>query len=163
MSVTDWSGSTLPITYVPMLTAVGAGWTLGEFLPPQQQSTRTAVQPTIREVETQIPGGPSLDIVNREALLIEQFRRLAAEWRDATQFQSSLARSTNHPAYQAIIELGAEIIPVLLHELRRQPEPWFVALREITGVDPVAPTQRGNMQAMAAAWLRWGRDNGLIR
>lgn len=58
MAMTDWSGSTIPMTYAPLLTAVGAGWTLGEFLPPQQQSTPPAAQPTTRDVETPTPGGP---------------------------------------------------------------------------------------------------------
>jgi len=152
--MTDWSGSTFQIAYAPLLTTVGAGWTLGEFLPPQQQSSRTTSPLVTHDVETPIPGGPSF--------VIAEFQRLVSEWRDATQFQSSLALSTRHSAYQAIVHLGAEIVPALLRELKREPGPWFVALREITGVDPVDPVHRGNMQAMAAAWLKWGRDNGLI-
>ena len=105
----------------------------------------------------------SLSITYREAALADAFHALAEEWRSATRFQSSLTQVTGHDAYRSIIGLGDEIVPVLLRELCRQPEPWFAALREITGAEPVLPHQRGDMRAMADAWLRWGRQQGLIR
>lgn len=104
----------------------------------------------------------SLAMTYREAALDDTFRALAKQWRDATRFQSVVAQSTSHPAYRAIVQLGEEVVPLLLRELRQQPEPWFVALREITGVDPVRPEYRGDMRAIANAWLRWGHDSGLI-
>lgn len=105
----------------------------------------------------------SLAITYREAVLAEAFRTFADEWRRATRFQSSLDRITNHPAYRAVVELGEDVIPLVLGELETRPEPWFAALREIAKVDPVKPEDRGNMRAMADAWIRWGRDRGLIR
>jgi hypothetical protein len=38
---------------------------------------------------------------------------------------------------------------------------WFWALKAIAGVDPVAPEDRGRVEAMREAWLRWGREQGL--
>lgn len=105
----------------------------------------------------------SVAITHREAAVAENFRALAEEWRDATRFQSSLSQITAHPAYRAIVQLGEEVVPVLLRELQRRPEPWFAALREITGADPVRPEQRGDMRGMADAWLRWGRTHNLIQ
>jgi len=104
----------------------------------------------------------SLAITYREAALAETFRALAEEWRQATRFQSSLTRVTAHPAYQAIVRLGEEVVPLLLRELKHRPEPWFAALREITGADPVRPKHQGNMRAITDAWLRWGRDHGFV-
>ena len=105
----------------------------------------------------------SLAITYRERVLSETFRALAEEWRAATRFQSSMPRITEHPAYRAIVDLGDEVVPVLLCALQVRPEPWFTALREITGVDPVRPEQRGDLRAMTEAWLRWGRQHGLVR
>ena len=105
----------------------------------------------------------SLALTHRNALVAEEFYELAEEWRRATRFQSSMAAITNQPAYRAIIELGQEAVPLLLGELTQRSEPWFVALRAITGFDPVTPDQRGDMRAMANAWLRWGRTHGFIR
>jgi len=101
-------------------------------------------------------------ITDQEAILEETFRTLADEWRFATRFYSSLEQIIEHPAYRAIVQLGEEVVPLLLRELRRRPEPWFAALREITGADPVGMDQRGNMRAMTEAWLRWGRQHSLI-
>ena len=105
----------------------------------------------------------SVAITYREAAVAENFRALAEEWREGTRFQSSLSQITAHPAYRAIVQLGEEVVPVLLRELQRRPEPWFAALREIMGADPVRPEQRGDMRAMADAWLRWGRAHSFIR
>ncbi len=105
----------------------------------------------------------SLAITYREAALAETFRTHAEEWRRATRFQSSLEEITGHPAYRAIVLLGDEVVPLLLRELRRRPELWFAALREITHADPVRPEYRGDISAMADAWVRWGRERGLTR
>ena len=38
---------------------------------------------------------------------------------------------------------------------------WFWALKSLTDVDPVSDDDRGDMVAMANAWLEWGRVNGV--
>ncbi len=118
------------------------------------------VEQWLRELRDELH--ESLAITYREAVLAEAFRSLAEEWRQATRFQSSLTRTTSHPTYRAIVQLGEEVVPLLLRELKQRPEPWFAALHEITGADPVRPEHRGNMRAIAGAWLRWGRDHGFI-
>jgi hypothetical protein len=105
----------------------------------------------------------SFALTYREAFLSEIFRELADEWRQETRFESSMSAITSHRAYRNIISLGDEVVPLLLRELRRRPEPWFAALRELTGADPVKPEHRGDTGAMADAWLRWGGGHGLIR
>jgi len=102
-------------------------------------------------------------IVYRDALVAAQFKILADEWRQSIRFRSSLTEITDNPIYRAITQLGADVVPLLLRELQQRPEPWFAALREITRQDPVPAPQRGDMKAMAQAWLRWGRQRGLIR
>lgn len=93
----------------------------------------------------------------------ERFQRLARSWRRERGPTSSLTEMVTHPAYQEIIGLGREAIPLLLRELQREPDHWFWALKAITGVDPVPPEARGKIQEMARAWLRWGREHGLGR
>ena len=65
-----------------------------------------------------------------------------------------------HPAYQEIIGMGERAVPLLLAELRREPDDWFWALHAITGANPVPAASRGNARTMAEAWLRWGAENG---
>lgn len=97
----------------------------------------------------------------RQAPSIEQtFQELAAIWREETRFTSSVTAMAMHMAYQRIIGLGSAVIPSLLRELARSPQHWFWALHAITGVDPALPEHRGQVQHMAQAWLRWGRETG---
>jgi hypothetical protein len=89
-----------------------------------------------------------------------RFLELAATWKRERGPHSSSARLTDHPAYQQLIALGPEIVPLLLRELERSPDHWFRALHALTGADPVAPESRGKMREMAEAWLRWGHEQG---
>jgi len=69
---------------------------------------------------------------------------------------------SQHPAYRKIIQLGAETIPLILRELKRQPDHWFPALSEITGFNPVSPYAEGKIGLMSDAWIRWGKGKGYL-
>ncbi len=97
-----------------------------------------------------------------EALSIERrFRDLVRQWKDATEFTSSTTQMVMHPAYQQIIGMGKEVLPLLLAELRRKPDHWFWALKAITREDPVAAADRGKVRRMAEAWLDWAEHHGV--
>jgi hypothetical protein len=91
-----------------------------------------------------------------------EFRALARQWIDGCAFLSSTSAMVAHPAYQAIIDLGTPVVPLLLRELEKEPVHWFEALKAITGQDPVPAKDWGNIPAMASAWLEWGRSGKLI-
>ena len=90
-----------------------------------------------------------------------QFVTLAEQWKTATAVCSSTTSMVSHPAYRSIIALGAAVVPLLLHDLEREPVHWFEALQAITGEDPVPREHWGNIAAMRAAWLAWGRPKEL--
>jgi len=92
--------------------------------------------------------------------LEEEFRLLTNSWKHNTAAQSMLERIVRHPAYQQIIALGPDVVPLILAELQRQPDHWFWALKSITGEDPVPPG--ANFTEAVEAWLAWGRKRGLI-
>lgn len=73
---------------------------------------------------------------------------------------SALSQKVIHPAYQRIIGMGEQVVPLLLQELERQPNHWFWALKAITGASPIKPEHRGRISQMAQDWLEWGRDHG---
>jgi hypothetical protein len=93
--------------------------------------------------------------------LTSQFHALAGEWQAATRFQSAPSAAAEHPAYRAIVALGPAVVPLILADMAASPEPWFAALRELTGADPVPPADHGRPRAAAAHWLAWGRARGL--
>lgn len=94
--------------------------------------------------------------------LEKQFANLAAEWRRETGGISSVTRIVMHPAYQAIIGLGPEAIPLILKDLAKEVDHWGWALRAIAKTNPVPESAAGNLRLAAQAWLKWGRERGLL-
>jgi len=84
------------------------------------------------------------------------FTDLVALWKRERGLHSSSARLAEHPAYQEIIGMGPEVIPLLLRELEREPDHWFRALHALTGANPVPVESRGKVPEMAAALARLG-------
>lgn len=91
---------------------------------------------------------------------IIRFFSLKKEWEAATAHLSSTTKIAIHPAYQQIIGMGQIAIPLILSEMKKQPDHWFWALRSITGEDPVLPEHKGKLRQMTEDWLKWGRRNG---
>ena len=92
--------------------------------------------------------------------LARAFHELAERWRADTEALSSVQQTVTNHAYQRIIGLGPAVVPLLLEELRREPDHWFWALSAITGENPVRPGS--TFDEAVAAWLEWGRARGLI-
>lgn len=92
-----------------------------------------------------------------------EFRTLAQQWRNEVMFSSSAARSATHPAYQKMIKMGPSIIPLLLRELKEGGGHWFIALRTITGKNPIKPEDAGNVPKMIGAWIEWGHEEGYLQ
>jgi hypothetical protein len=90
----------------------------------------------------------------------QRFRRLAAAWRGGTVHLSSSTARTKHPAYQEIVSMGPQVLPLLLRDLEQNETHWFAALREITGANPVPASAAGNVPLMIEAWLTWAKGQG---
>lgn len=90
----------------------------------------------------------------------QRFQRLVAEWKEQRNPYSSDASQDATPSYLKIIGMGPAAIPLILNEMRRQPDQWFVALNALTDADPVLAEHRGNFREMINDWLDWGRENG---
>jgi len=90
-----------------------------------------------------------------------RFQTLVAEWKEATDHLSATDEIAMHPAYQQIIGMGSDALPLILEELRQRGGYWYWALKAITGDDPVPETDRGKVPLMKKAWLKWAEDRGL--
>ena len=83
------------------------------------------------------------------------FCTLRDEWLAGTRYSSSGTEITSHVAYQRIIAMGSDVVPLIIWELRKRVDHWFWALFIITGHDPVPPEDVGNLEKMRDAWLQW--------
>jgi hypothetical protein len=86
-------------------------------------------------------------------------RGLVQEWRSSIGHLSRIGQITSLPSYRDIVNLGDRATPLLLRELRRQPDHFFTALRELTGAQPITHDDRGRLKNMARAWIDWGLAN----
>lgn len=87
------------------------------------------------------------------------FRALVAVWREETLFLSSSSAIVAHPAFRRIVGMGLDAVPLLLDRVAKDPDHLVIALRMITGEDPVRDADRGNFARMAEAWVRWGHSH----
>ena len=90
----------------------------------------------------------------------ERFQRLAADWKQQSRYLSNTAQMAMLKPYQRIIGLGWPAVPLILEELRREPDQWFGALESITEENPVPPEAEGQVRLMAQAWIEWGQQRG---
>jgi hypothetical protein len=92
--------------------------------------------------------------------LAERFCQLAHRWEDETRFLSSVQEIAMHEAYQHIIGLGRQAIPLILTRLKERPALWFWALNAITGENPA--DNEDTIKGAAQAWLEWGIRRGYV-
>jgi hypothetical protein len=114
-------------------------------------------------VESVFPGIPLVDIevaVHVAPALQRRFSLLATKWKNETGLLSNVTKKCTHPAYQQIIGMGCEVLPLILRDLRESNADWFWALTAITGANPISTEIAGNITRMTEAWLQWARAKG---
>jgi hypothetical protein len=90
--------------------------------------------------------------------IAEEFKALAEEWKRDTWSLASIKRRIAHPSYLKIVGMGEAAIPLLIRELRREPDYWFYALEAITRYDP--SPRDADIKTIIASWLAWGESRG---
>ena len=128
---------------------------------------QTCSQPCMeREViEEVVQFNDSSDVTYTKVALWSEFQDLVKEWRE-TRAASSAAQMAMVPAYQRIIGLGPDVIPLILAQLKSEgdaPDHWFWALAILTRDNPVPQSSRGKVREMAKAWLDWGTRTGHVQ
>lgn len=92
----------------------------------------------------------------------DRFLRHLREWKEQSRYLSNTAQMAMLRPYQQIIGMGESAVPLILEELRREPDHWFWALESITEENPVPGDDAGRVQAMADAWIRWCIQRGFL-
>jgi hypothetical protein len=92
----------------------------------------------------------------------KQFNELAYKWKKETAAYSNTLHITRNDSYLDIIGMGSDVVPLILRDLQKTPDHWFVALKAITKENPVPKEHFGNIKKMREHWLEWGRKKNLI-
>lgn len=90
--------------------------------------------------------------------LAERFEELRDTWQEETAFFSTAMSRYMHPAYQQIIGMGSEALPLILRALRDTPDDWYWALAAISGQDAAEGAETPS--EARERWLEWGQDQG---
>ena len=91
-----------------------------------------------------------------------EFNALVEQWRRETGFLSSSDEKVLNSAYQSIIAMGIDAVPLVLEELAARRGHWSWALHFMTkGVDPIP--EAANVDAARDAWLKWGRQKRYLK
>jgi hypothetical protein len=88
---------------------------------------------------------------------VSRFNRSVRKWRAETAYLSSTTDMFEHPSFIKIVQMGPKAAPLIISEISRQPDLLLGALPKITGENPVPSTDRGDIYAMASAWIEWYR------
>ena len=104
---------------------------------------------------------------NSSSIALEhRSREQADKWARDTQHCSSATQKALHLSSQAILGMGSEnridVIRLLLRDLQQNRRPWFWALSYLAGDNPIGSAEAGRMDKMVAAWVQWGKANGLL-
>lgn len=83
-----------------------------------------------------------------------QFEHLKDTWATDCLFISDTSARIAHPAYRAIVALGAPVVSLLIEDLGSTPD-WAIALRQITGEDPTGEEAWGDARKQSDAWHAW--------
>jgi hypothetical protein len=90
-----------------------------------------------------------------------EFRDLVQRWRRDTRHVSSITERSTHFAYQRIIGMGGDALPLILHDLETTHDHWIWALNAIVPLEN--PAQHTDVFEEAVdAWITWGREHAYI-
>lgn len=82
---------------------------------------------------------------------------LITEWREDMLFISSIDTIRKHPSYNRLLEIGEEVIPYCINQLRNKDYAiqHFIILAGITKENPVEYKNAGVIVKMAEDWIDW--------
>ena len=90
--------------------------------------------------------------------LEKEFKELSELWYGDTKKMSFIRQKAIHPAYQKIIGMGWNALPLILRELKTRGGDWLWAIEAIVRNENPAEGMT-NFKEAVAAWLAWGREN----
>jgi hypothetical protein len=95
--------------------------------------------------------------------LRSKFNQLAKTWLMETGILSNTGLALENPAYKEILEMGEDVVPLILENLRFPGGHWFQALHILTGREcSLQKPAYYSYIHVREDWLNWGKQEGLI-
>jgi hypothetical protein len=92
--------------------------------------------------------------IEEQFLLASRFHDLVQRWKKETGHYSVVARRYQNDSYKKILDLKSDAVPLILEELRRDPDRWFSALVKLTGENPAEHAK--TFYEAVDKWIAWG-------
>jgi hypothetical protein len=120
--------------------------------------------PSVLRVEASDELAVSRQQADATESLEREFKSLAARWRNETTHLSISSEKANNFAYQQIIGMGEQVLPLIFRELETTTSDWFWALRAIARdrAPVIRAEDRGRVRRIAEIWMEWGKQNGYV-
>jgi hypothetical protein len=107
-----------------------------------------------------LAGNHDIDSKAKPSALAKEFASLVRDWKRDTEDYSVIAKRYRHHAYKAILDMKERAVPMILNELRREPDHWFAALEQLTGKNPAR--QAKTFYEAVDLWIAWAISEDLI-
>lgn len=88
-----------------------------------------------------------------------KFWDLVRQWEYDTRYAPSAAQILGHASVAAMIQMGPEVIPLVLKAMKDNFHLAFV-MHKLTGEWPVKDEHKGNAPAIISAWRNWANRHG---
>lgn len=109
-----------------------------------------------------VPAQSSPRDARNQSIIGKEFKRLAREFDQKISVSDPARAIVSVEEYLTIVGLGPEVVPFLIKDLAQSGRPWSIALKAITRERVGDNIPQDKPLALAAAWVRWGREQGHI-
>ncbi len=96
----------------------------------------------------------------QQEVVARRFQVLVTRWNAATRYRSNINALRSHPVYRELVNLGDPAVPLILAEVEREPNVPGSSCSPRSLGRTRYPALAGRVNAMAEAWLDWGRRRG---
>lgn len=86
----------------------------------------------------------------------KSYLELRKIWENDTCFSSQI--ETDHPKFKEIVDLGKDVVPFIIEDIKVNPGWIVVALSRITSENPIKKEHAGRLHEICKDWIEW-HDN----
>ena len=116
---------------------------------------RWARYKSVRHNKLMSQRSPYVLIVDGNDYYKTQFESLKNKWYSEIMFVSNPNIIVENANYKKIIELGINVVPFLVKDMKENNTHWFVALQSILKVNPIKPEHNGFVKMMVNDWAEY--------